>query len=112
MWRTEPELERSAPHNLAKKETVSPRGRARFTVIRSVELIVPAVAHNVGGEMCVGRYRLTQLTITIPQELVTVLTGFVIVAAVALVVIFVTKESPDLWGAEAEVLRLLAVWGT
>jgi hypothetical protein len=31
------------------------------------------------------------MTITIPQELVTVLTGFVIVAAVALVVIFVTK---------------------
>jgi hypothetical protein len=37
------------------------------------------------------RNRLTQMTITIPQELVTVLTGFAIVAAVALVVIFVTK---------------------
>jgi hypothetical protein len=31
------------------------------------------------------------MTITIPQELVTVLTGFAIVAAVLLVVIFVTK---------------------
>jgi len=31
------------------------------------------------------------MTITIPQELVTVLTGFAIVAAVALVVIFVMK---------------------
>ena len=33
------------------------------------------------------------MTITIPQELVTVLTGFAIVAAVALVVIFVTKRA-------------------
>jgi len=31
------------------------------------------------------------MTITFPQELVTVLTGFAIVAAVLLVVIFVTK---------------------
>ena len=58
MWRTERELERICAAQFSKKESglaSGPREAFAEAVIRSVELIVPAVAHNVGGEMCVGR---------------------------------------------------------
>jgi hypothetical protein len=59
MWRTKPELERSGPHNLAKKESglaSGPREAFAEAVIRSVELIVQAAAHDVAGEMCVAPF--------------------------------------------------------
>ena len=57
MWRTEREPERIAPHNLAKKKSglaSGPREAFAEAVIRSVELIVQADAHDVAGEMCVA----------------------------------------------------------
>ena len=59
MWRTERELERIAPHNLVKKESgpaSGPREAFAEAVIRSVELIAQADAHDVAGETCVGPF--------------------------------------------------------
>ena len=58
MWRTERGPERIA-HNLAKKKSglaAGPREAFAEAVIRSVELIVQADAHDVAGEMCVGPF--------------------------------------------------------
>ena len=57
MWRTERELERICAAQFSKKESglaSAPREAFAEAVIRSVELIVQADAHEVAGEMCVA----------------------------------------------------------